>query len=67
MVLNVHRSHEAYQLRTVRRGGEVWREVGGGGGQEGDYIPISGCLVTTGMTSALRWAPMSAILMFHLL
>ena len=38
---------------------------GGGGGQEGDYIPISGCLVTTGMTPALRWALMSAILMFH--
>ena len=34
-------------------------EVGG----EGDYIPIA--TVTTRMTSALRWAAMRAILMFH--
>ena len=30
------------------------------GGEEGDYIPIA-----TRMTSALRWAAMRAILMFH--
>ena len=31
-------------------------------GEEGDYISIA---VTTRMTSALRWATMRAILMFH--
>ena len=31
-------------------------------GAEEDYIPIT---VTTGMTPALRWAAMRAILMFH--
>ena len=36
-------------------------EVGG----EGDYIPIATLSVTTRMTSALRWAAMRAILMFH--
>ena len=35
-------------------------EVGG----EGDYIPIA-YSVTTGMTSALRWAAMGVIFMFH--
>ena len=33
-------------------------------GVEGDYIPIP-YTVTTMMTSALRWAAMRAILMFH--
>ena len=36
-------------------------EVGG----EGDYILIATLAVTTRMTSALRWAAMRAILMFH--
>ena len=40
-------------------------EGGGGGGEEGDYIPIVTLAVTTRMTSALRWAAMRAILMFH--
>ena len=31
----------------------------------GDYIPIATLPVTTRMTSALRWAAMRAILMFH--
>ena len=35
-------------------------EVGG----EGDYMPIA-TLFSAGMTSALRWAAMRAILMFH--
>ena len=40
------------------------KEMGREGGMEGgggDYIPI----VTTRMTSALRWAAVRAILMFH--
>ena len=36
-------------------------EVGG----EGDYIYTYHHLVTTRMTSALRWTAMRAILMFH--
>ena len=36
MVLNVHRSHEAYSVGMGRRGGG-----GGGGGEEGEYIPIA--------------------------
>ena len=36
-------------------------EVGG----KGDYIYISRYAVTTRTTSALRWAAMRAILMFH--
>ena len=39
-------------------------EVGVRGGREGDYIPYR-YTVTTRMTSALRWAAMRAILMFH--
>ena len=38
-------------------------EVGGDG--EGDYIPIATMSITTRMISALRWAAMRAILMFH--
>ena len=34
-------------------------------GAEGDYIYIYRYTVTTRMTSALRWAAMRAILMFH--
>ena len=33
------------------------------GREEGDYIPIA--TVTAGRTSALRWAAMRAIVMFH--
>ena len=60
MVLNIHRNHEAY---WEWEGG---MEVGG----EGDYIYIYNYntyryTVTTRMTSALRWAVMRAILMFH--
>ena len=52
MVLDVHRNHKACWGR-----GEGGMEVGG----EGDYIPIC-YIVTTRMTSALRWAGMGAIL-----
>ena len=47
-------------IRLIRDG-----EKGGGhrGGGEGDYIHIA--TVTTRMTSALRWAAMRAILLFH--
>ena len=59
MVLNVHRNHKAYEGR-----GE-----GGGRGMEagevGDYIYTYRYTVTTRMTSALRWATIRAILMFH--
>ena len=34
-------------------------------GEEGEYIYLSLYTVTTGMTSALRWAAMRAILMFR--
>ena len=59
MVLNVHRNHKAYQGRgeVGKRGMEV--------GEEGHYIPVATLSVTTRMTSALRWAAMRAILMFH--
>ena len=36
MVLNVHKNHTAYQGR-----GEGGRGYGGGGGEEGDYIPTA--------------------------
>ena len=50
-------------IRLIRDGG------GGGGenvdvGEEGYYISIA-YTVTTRMTSALKWAAMRAILMFH--
>ena len=51
MVLNVHRNHKAY----------YGRGDGGGGGGRFTYRYT----VTTGMTSALRWAAMRAILMFQ--
>ena len=50
-----HRNHNAYWGRG---------EVGKGLWRWGDYIPIADT-VTTRMTSALRWAAMRAILMFH--
>ena len=34
-------------------------------GEEGDFIPIATLIVTTRMTSALRWAAMRTILMFQ--
>ena len=51
-VLNVHRNRKAYKGRGY--GGE-----GGGGLYTYRYT------VTTRLTSALRWAAMRAILMFH--
>ena len=44
-------------IRDEERAGGEGMEVG----EEGDHIPI----VTTKITSALRWAAMRAILMFH--
>ena len=56
MVLNVHRNHKAYQGR-----GEGGRGYGGGGrGRLYTYRYT----VTTRMTPVLRWAAMTAILMF---
>ena len=55
MVLNVHRNHYAYKGR-----GEGGRGYGG----VGEYNTYR-YTVTTRMTSALRWAVMRAILMFH--
>ena len=34
-------------------------------GEDGEYIYTYRCTVTNRMTSALRWAAMRAILMFH--
>ena len=47
----------------IRDGGEGGMEVGG----EGDYISLAntGVCVTTRMIPALRWATMTAILMFQ--
>ena len=58
--LNIHRNHEAYQGQG--KGGEGGMEVGG----EGDHIITYCYTVTTRMTSALRWAAMRAVLMFHM-
>ena len=69
MVLNVHRNHEAYSGR-----GEGWsggmvggrgRGGGGGGGGERRRLYTYRYIGTTRMTSALRWAAMRTILMFH--
>ena len=57
MVLNVHRNHKAYSGR-----GE--RVKGYGGGWRGRLYTYR-YAVTTRKTSALRWAAMRAILMFH--
>ena len=54
MVLNVHKT-----IRLIRDGEK--RGYGGGGERLYTYRYI----VTTRMTSALRWAAMRAILMFH--
>ena len=56
MVLNVHRNHNAY---------EGWGEVGGYGGEGRGRLSTYRHTVTTGMTSALRWAATRAILMFR--
>ena len=56
MVLNDHRNHKAYQER-----GEGGEEGMGGGGRLYTYRYT----LTTRMTSALRWAAMRDILMFH--
>ena len=46
-------------------GGEGYGRGGGGGGEgEGDLYTFH-YTVTTRMTSALRWAAMRAILLFH--
>ena len=58
MVLNVHRNHKDYQGRIEGREGGT--EVGA----EGDYYTYR-YNVTTRMTPALRWAMMTAILMFY--
>ena len=60
MMLNVHRNHKAYWGRAEGGGEGVLRVR-----EEGDDIPIATLAVTTRMTSALRWAAMKAILMFH--
>ena len=58
MVLNVHRNHKVYSGAGRRR--EWGMDVGGGGG-----LYTYRYTVTTGITSALRWAAMRAILMFY--
>ena len=59
MVLNVHRNRTAYQGRGEGGGGRGY----GGGGRERLYTYRY--TVTTGMISALIWAAVRAILMFH--
>ena len=56
MVLNVHRN------LIIRDGEKGGREYTGGGRWILYSYPYT---VTTRMTSALRWAAMRAILMFH--
>ena len=56
-MLNVHRNHKAYW--DWEKGGRGY----GGGGRGRSYTYRY--TVTTWMTSALRWATMRAILMFH--
>ena len=58
MVLSVHRNHKAYWGRG-EGGGRGYGDVGRGSVYTYRYT------VTTRMTSALRWAAMRAILMFH--
>ena len=55
MVLNVHIENTRGEGGGEGDGREGGMEVG----REGDYIPIAR------MTSALRWAAMTAILMFQ--
>ena len=60
MVINVHGNRKAYWGRgKVGEGGGRGMEVGGGRLYTYRYT------VTTRMTSALRWAAMRAIIMFH--
>ena len=60
MLLYVHRNRRL--IRVGEKVGEGGVEVGGGGrGRLYTYCYT----VTTRMTSALRWAAMRAILMFH--
>ena len=59
MVLNVHRNHKAYPGRG-EGGIGIWRW-----GEREINVYTYRYTVTTGMTSALRWAAMRAILMFH--
>ena len=63
MVLNVCRNRKAYYGWGERGGGGGGggMKLGGGGGELYTYRYI----VTASMTSALRWAAMRAILMFH--
>ena len=58
MVLNVHRNRKAYSGRGEGEEGGMKM------GEEGDKYTYR-YTVTTRMTSALRWAAMRAILMFH--
>ena len=58
MVFNVHKT-----IRLIRDGEKG--VGGGGGGEQGLYTYRY--IVTTRMTPALRWAAMTAVLMFHLL
>ena len=65
MVLN---TTETMRLITdgEKEGKGVWRWGGGEGGREGEgRLYTYRYTVTTRMTSELRWAAMSAILMFH--
>ena len=48
-------------IRDGEKGGGMGMEVGA----EGDYTDTYRYTVPTRMTSALRWAAMRAILMFH--
>ena len=57
LLLNVHRNHKVYWGRGEGGGGGH----GVGGREEGDYRYT----VTIRTTSALRWATMRAIFMFH--
>ena len=57
MVLNVHSNREIF--RDGEKGVDGYG--GGGGGRLYTYLYT----VTTGMTPALRWAAMRAILMFY--
>ena len=50
-------------MRLIRDGEKGGREYGGGG--RGRLCSYRYAVITTGMTFALRWAAMRAILMFH--
>ena len=63
-VLKVHRNHEKYYGRGEGGGGGGGGVSGYGGGGRGRVYTYR-YAVTTGMTPALRWAAIRAILMFH--